>query len=423
MNKLKLILLILPLIYFEILGQNSNWEIYDQMQYPVARGQLVVANDIIYILGGYSPNLQRTVDWIQKYNPILTGVWKDFGNMQLQRGGFVADLFQGSIYYCGGVHESIPNSGSLEKWDLTQTGNFVKNDINFTRTYAAGKILGNNFYLVGGNPSGTDNYLPYIISINMQTYNVTVLENNLYYGRPLPEHQMMEILGSAIYIFGGVIYGISQDIYRFDLNSKIIEKLPIQLLQPRAAGAAVAIPSQNQIYIIGGFNESNNSLSSVEIFRVTTTDYEINQGPELNNARNALMAGRTSDNIFVLGGFDETGNVVTSVERLEDPSTGIDDKADNVINDFKLLQNYPNPFNSTTNIMFNLEKPVTVSLDVYSILGEHLKNIVRGELNNGAFHYQWDGIDKQSNPLPSGIYLYKLTSGSTSKSFKMVLLR
>ncbi|MFH1195153.1 MAG: kelch repeat-containing protein [bacterium] len=419
-----LVTAILFLTVSVIYSQTNEWEIYDEMQLPVARGQIVVNNNVLFILGGYSQELQSSVNWIQKYYPLLPGVWKPFGEMQIAREGFVAGIYQDGVYYCGGAAEAGPYSNGLEKWIYTQNGEVVKSDINFDRVYSAGLISSDKLYLIGGNSPGLTGNLPYIVSFDLQTNRTFVLEDNLYSNRTLPEHQMAALLEGSIYIFGGVINGITQDIYKFDLTSNTLEKLAITLFQPRASGSAVAVPNENSIYIIGGFNENNNSLKSVEIFKLAGSDYEISNGPDLNYARSGGMAAKTSNDIFVMGGFDENGDVVSSVEKLSlSPDTGIPDDINEIISDFKLIQNFPNPFNSTTNISLHVNKETELSLDVYSILGEHLINLSNGVHKMGSYHYQWSGRDKKGNILPSGIYFYKITSDSFSQSKKMVLLK
>lgn len=419
----KISLLIILLTSANLYCQNV-WEVYDQMDYPVARGEMVVINDVIYILGGYSDSTQCNVTVIQKYNPILTGVWKDFGDMLLQRSGFVAGSYLGNVYYFGGVNSLLPNADAIEKWDLNQTGQAYYNNVNFTRIYAAGNLQSNKFYIIGGNPTTTAAYLPYIVSYDLQTNSIEVLENSIYNNRALPEHQMSAVMSNSIFIFGGVINGLSQNIYKFDLTTKTLELLPVQLLQLRAAGAAVAVPSVGKIYIIGGFNESNNSLSSVEVLRITDTGYEISSGTSLNYARSACMAAHTSDAIYVMGGFNENGIVVRDVERLFFGSTtDADDSENEIISDFSLIQNYPNPFNSTTNITVKLNKESDITLDIYSTTGEKIKNITTGRYNAGSYNFQWHGTDSAGNSAPSGIYIYRIISGSFSYSKKMILLK
>ena len=90
---------------------------------------------------------------------------------------------------------------------------------------------------------------------------------------------------------------------------------------------------------------------------------------------------------------------------------------------FDLAQNYPNPFNPTTNISFNLPVNSNVSLDIYNLVGEKVKEVYKGALEAGSHAYEVNGSD-----LSSGIYVYRLIVGAENgtnfvASKKMTLLK
>jgi len=90
---------------------------------------------------------------------------------------------------------------------------------------------------------------------------------------------------------------------------------------------------------------------------------------------------------------------------------------------FILFQNYPNPFNPYTNILYKLKGEFFVKLEIYDILGNRLKNLISEKQTPGLKSAIWDGKDEQGNPLPSGIYLYRLEAGAEKKTKKMILLK
>jgi hypothetical protein len=96
---------------------------------------------------------------------------------------------------------------------------------------------------------------------------------------------------------------------------------------------------------------------------------------------------------------------------------------------FILYQNYPNPFNPTTTIEFSLggsdDGSLTqhVNLDIYNILGQHVKNLVDKNLVPGSYQVDWDATNSGGRRVATGIYLYKLQVDKVSKSRKMVLLK
>lgn len=85
---------------------------------------------------------------------------------------------------------------------------------------------------------------------------------------------------------------------------------------------------------------------------------------------------------------------------------------------YALSQNYPNPFNPSTSIKYAIEKPGMVSLKVYDVLGREIATLVNQEQTTGVYTVQFD-----ASALSSGIYFYKLESGSFSQVNKMMLIK
>ncbi|MFC1785063.1 FlgD immunoglobulin-like domain containing protein [Candidatus Neomarinimicrobiota bacterium] len=108
--------------------------------------------------------------------------------------------------------------------------------------------------------------------------------------------------------------------------------------------------------------------------------------------------------------------------EFEISSLGIDEISDISIN-YNLEQNFPNPFNSSTTIVYNLEKPSTVSLNIYDLRGSEVVQLDYGHRNEGRYEVEWDGLDKLGNPVSGGTYIYKLQVGSFVQNKKMILLK
>jgi hypothetical protein len=85
---------------------------------------------------------------------------------------------------------------------------------------------------------------------------------------------------------------------------------------------------------------------------------------------------------------------------------------------YSLDQNYPNPFNPGTNINFSLEKPSKVSLAVYNILGQKVATLVNKYMQAGSYNYQFS-----AEKLASGVYIYRIETGSFTASKKMIVLK
>jgi len=91
--------------------------------------------------------------------------------------------------------------------------------------------------------------------------------------------------------------------------------------------------------------------------------------------------------------------------------------------DFFLSQNFPNPFNPETAIRFGLPEDAHVKLVVIDLLGREIRELVDGNMKAGYHSVIWDGRDNAGNAVPSGIYLYQITTGSFRDWKKLALVR
>ncbi|MBE0570088.1 MAG: T9SS type A sorting domain-containing protein, partial [Ignavibacteriaceae bacterium] len=83
-----------------------------------------------------------------------------------------------------------------------------------------------------------------------------------------------------------------------------------------------------------------------------------------------------------------------------------------------LEQNYPNPFNPVTKILYSIPEVSLVKLSVYNSIGEKIADIVEGEKPAGYYEVIFDG-----SALPTGIYFYALSTGKSTMTKKMILLK
>ena len=110
-------------------------------------------------------------------------------------------------------------------------------------------------------------------------------------------------------------------------------------------------------------------------------------------------------------------------EREQLAATAGLEMSDGQPRNFELEKNYPNPFNSGTIIPFSLSSETEVHLQVFDVLGRPVVNLVAGRLQAGRHRVHWEGRDTGGQLVPSGIYFYRLRSGTRAESRKMTLVR
>lgn len=84
-----------------------------------------------------------------------------------------------------------------------------------------------------------------------------------------------------------------------------------------------------------------------------------------------------------------------------------------------LSANYPNPFNPATVITFHLPERTDVSLSVYDLLGRKVATLVDGTAKQAGEH----SVLFDASALSSGIYLYRLQTGSHITTRQMTLIK
>ncbi len=97
--------------------------------------------------------------------------------------------------------------------------------------------------------------------------------------------------------------------------------------------------------------------------------------------------------------------------------TNVEDKKV-VPKSYLLEQNYPNPFNSRTIIKYSVPVETLVKLKVFNILGIEVATLVNEFKRTGNY-----AVPFEDSNLSSGIYFYKLETGSYCKVLKMILIK
>ena len=93
-----------------------------------------------------------------------------------------------------------------------------------------------------------------------------------------------------------------------------------------------------------------------------------------------------------------------------------------------LLANYPNPFNPETWIPYHLAQDADVTLTIYSMSGQVVRQLALGYQAAGKYQNRsraiyWNGKNEFGESVANGVYFYTLTAGDYSATRKMVILK
>lgn len=111
-----------------------------------------------------------------------------------------------------------------------------------------------------------------------------------------------------------------------------------------------------------------------------------------------------------------------------DPTPGYSNAMTSIVSEVEVperlnLAAFPNPFNGQTRIRFQLPQTGQVQVDLINLRGEHLGTIVDGFWEKGPVEIVWSATDGFDNPIPSGVYILRLTSGDIMGSQKITLIK
>ncbi len=125
----------------------------------------------------------------------------------------------------------------------------------------------------------------------------------------------------------------------------------------------------------------------------------------------AVAAGRTYEYRLIAVTSNGTAQVIASREVTVHAVA-------EVVSEYQLYPNYPNPFNPSTTIAFDLKDAGHVQLQVYDVMGREVATLVNSPLTAGRHT-----VTFEARNLPSGVYLYRLTTPGYADMRKMILLK
>lgn len=128
-----------------------------------------------------------------------------------------------------------------------------------------------------------------------------------------------------------------------------------------------------------------------------------------------IVVDKISKGIISEERIDESYNRIMQKKQI---LTSVDNLVNKVIPENYSIGNYPNPFNSTTQIFVQIPQSEQVTIKLYNVIGEEVKELFNDQLSGGSHK-----IFFNANELSSGVYLLRMKAGGNSFSHKIVLMK
>jgi hypothetical protein len=212
-------------------------------------------------------------------------------------------------------------------------------------------------------------------------------------------------------------------------------------------GAGVA--TTGEIAIIGAPLHEEEGLGSGAAYAFLNTDGVWKETEKIvpDNPVKGLVFGSavgiSRDTVIVTGGTDEEGapgfgNGSAAYVYSAEKNFGLPPYAVNPdglqvttlgrVKRTALLQNFPNPFNPETWLPYHLATEANVSLSIYNIHGQLMRELDLGSQKAGSYLSRdtaayWDGRDRFGEGVASGVYFYTLRAGSFNETRRMLVLK
>ncbi|MEN6444618.1 MAG: FlgD immunoglobulin-like domain containing protein [Candidatus Cloacimonas sp.] len=84
---------------------------------------------------------------------------------------------------------------------------------------------------------------------------------------------------------------------------------------------------------------------------------------------------------------------------------------------------FPNPFNPSLTIPFDLSKDGRVTIKIYNLKGQLIKNLVDEDKKASNYRIVWDGKDNSGHIVSAGTYLVRMNATDYQSSCKIVMVK
>ncbi|HEX2984701.1 MAG TPA: choice-of-anchor J domain-containing protein [Ignavibacteriales bacterium] len=369
-----------------------------------------------YIYAFTSDANDRVNDLIMKYDKDLH-TWTHAGNLPQDLEEFIPIQVGGKIYIAGGRAKNVFSSKlyiyDTESGALDAGADMLEPSVY----YVAGSYGDSLLYIMGGWGNGG-------VVENIQIYNINT--TSWAYGSPLnkagEDRFFMggSIAGNKIILVGGdtglMDFTDAVDIGLIDAENPYNITWTSDIFP---GGYAYSTPAgswygKNRKYMF--FYEDE-----LWAYNVETDEWLYCPKPiaSAEGSRSNLVPVVRNDSVYIvaISGTVTEWLYIGKDERL----IGVNEEPNlSAPKEYSLSQNYPNPFNPSTKIKYSLREPGHVSLTVYDMLGREVKTLINELMSAGEHEVIFNAAELN---LSSGLYLYRIRSGSFVQTKKLMLIK
>ncbi|HEX9653181.1 MAG TPA: M6 family metalloprotease domain-containing protein [bacterium] len=190
------------------------------------------------------------------------------------------------------------------------------------------------------------------------------------------------------------------------------------------------LPPSHQFLYNGNRGDNGDLFPGFSLINAGLTDF---LGVRDRDVFNAMSIPNSNDNAGVptdvsISNIRQVGeNMVADIAIQAVTAVAEDADGNPLPVEFRLSQNYPNPFNPSTTIQYSIpsveSEGVHINLSVYNLKGELVRVLFSESRLPGDYTLSWDGTNDQGDGVASGVYYYRMQTGSFLKSRKMLVIR
>jgi N-acetylneuraminic acid mutarotase len=350
-----------------------------------------------------------------------SGVWTQiplFNNKAIY--GHTSCVVGGKLYVIGGNDSSSTTLSTMAMLDPTTDLWVSRKGMPTDRSLAACASIEGKIYVIGGGRTIGGN----IDASGLQTVEVYDTTNDTWTAlADMPTrrwgHSAVALHGK-IYVVGGVSFGSVTTVYAsVEVYDPQKDSWTTNSGMPTARYNLTCCALDSSIFAIGGWYNSGSGpiYDKVEIYNPESDKW--NTENPLPVARAGLASIVLDGKISVYGGSRTNHPLIGTSAIYEFSTISSDVEGEKILpTEVSLEQNYPNPFNPSTTIRYALPIRAHVTVNVFNTLGQHIVELVNGDIDSGTHDVKFDGTR-----LASGVYYYRLIAGAHVDSKKLLLMK